>query len=585
MQIYIKELLDKFASDVLLKHPMLKSKPVINSLNAMLKLDKVNAFLKEHSDKKDFDFIDAILQHLNFSYFMSNKHRNNIPSEGRLVIVANHPLGGLDGIALLRAISEVRKDVKIVANQVLSEIPNLADVLLPYNVFSFRNQKNNILRIEEALANEEAVIFFPAGEVSRLQTNGIKDKKWMKGAVSFASKMKAPVLPIFIEGKNSAGFYTSSLLNRHFSTFLLPGELFKSKDKHITLNIGNIIPADSFTHSGLNEKIQSKLLRKHVYRLAKNKQDIFKTENTIIHPVSSKILKKELTSSMLLGQAGSDKYIYSVSYSNAKNVVKEIARLREITFRKVGEGTGKSLDFDIYDKYYKHIVLWDDKELEIVGSYRLGISSEILNHYGSDGLYNSGQFDINTSFMPLLNNSIELGRSFVQEKYWKTRALDYLWQGIATMFQKYPDVRYLFGAVSISDSYSDIAKEMIVYYYKKWYSGYSDMAIPNKRFKISAKKMDELHTVFTGRDHIEDLHILKQSLKNLGHSIPVLYRKYTELCDFGGVKFIDFSIDEAFNNSVDGLIVIDLSKLRLLIRDRYYKKKNTVLTNASKVEA
>ncbi len=573
MQIHINELLEKFAGDALEKHPVLKSKPFLKSLNAILKIDKINAFLREHDDKTEFDFIDAVLHHLNFSYYMSNKHRYNIPSEGRLIIVANHPLGGLDGLALLRAISEVRKDVKIVANQVLSEIPNLANLLLPFNVFSIQNQKNNIKRIEEALDNEEAVIFFPAGEVSRLQTNGIRDKKWMKGAVSFAARMKAPVLPIYIDGKNSAGFYTSSMLNKHFSTFLLPGELFKSKDKHITLNIGNIIPAETFSHSALTDKIQSKLLRKHVYRLAKNKQDIFKTENTIIHPVSSKLLKKELTTSKLLGNSGGDKFIYSVDYNTAPNVVKEIARLREITFRKVGEGTGKSMDFDTFDKYYKHIVVWDDKQLEIMGSYRLGISSEILQQYGKDGLYNSGQFEISDDFMPILEHSIELGRSFIQEKYWKTRALDYLWQGIATLFQEYPEVKYLYGAVSISDSYSDIAKEMIIFYYKKWYSGYEHMAKPFERFSISHKKLEELDSTFTGRDHIEDFHILKQSLKNLGHSIPVLFRKYTELCDFGGVKFIDFSVDADFNNSVDGFIVIDLSKLRLLIRDRYYKKE------------
>ncbi len=573
MQININQILEKFAAEAISKHPFLKSKAIIKSLNSILKLDKVNSFLAENSDKQDFDFIDSVLHHLNFSYYMSNRHRANVPSEGRLIIVANHPLGGLDGLALLRAISEVRKDVKIVANQVLSEIPNLANLLLPYNVFSVQSQKKNILRIEEALNNEEAVIFFPAGEVSRLQTNGIRDKQWMKGAVSFASKTKSPVLPVFIEGRNSAGFYTSSLIYKHFSTFLLPGELFRSKDKNITLKIGNIIPAETFSHSALSEKIQSKLLRKHVYRLSKNKQDIFKTESTIIHPVSSKILKKELANSKLLGQSAGDKFIYAVDYANAKNVVKEIARLREITFRKVGEGTGKSMDFDIYDKYYKHIVVWDDKELEIVGSYRLGISSEILKEYGKEGLYNSGQFDISDDFRPILEHSIELGRSFIQEKYWKTRALDYLWQGIAALFQEYPDVKYLFGAVSISDSYSDLAKEMMVFYYKKWYSGFDKMARPIDRYTIPSKKLEELSKIFTGRDHIEDFNILKQSLKNMGYSIPVLYRKYTEICDFGGVKFIDFSVDKDFNNSVDGLIVLDLSKLRLLIRDRYYKNQ------------
>jgi len=256
--------------------------------------------------------------------------------------------------------------------------------------------------------------------------------------------------------------------------------------------------------------------------------------------------------------------------------MREISRLREITFRKVGEGTGKSADTDIYDNYYHHIVLWDEDALEIIGSYRLGVTKEIIAQYGVEGLYNSSQFFIHPEFNEVLTQSIELGRSFIQQRYWRSNALDYIWQGIGAFIKKNPDIRYLWGAVSISNSYSEFAKVLIVYYYKKWYQGNEKYATPMTPFVISKLQEEEASAILNGSSYEEDFRILKNTLKTMGYSVPILYKRYTELCNYGGAKFISFSVDESFMNAIDGLILVDLYDLKDEYKERYYQMKSFV---------
>ncbi len=577
-RIDIQEILQTKAPGLFTKYPKIFVNIAIKFLNKLLCVNEVNTFLEKHNDKRGFDFIDALFNHLNFSYKMSAKHKENIPSEGKLVIVSNHPLGGLDGLALLKAVSEVRKDVKIVANDILSNLENLSQLFLPFDLYSSKSQKENILNIDQALLKEQAVIFFPSGEVSRMSITGIKDGKWKKGAMRFATRNNAPILPAFVEGKNSFIFYALSLIYRRIGTFLLPRELFGKKNENITIIFGDPIPSANIDNS-INSKIQADLLRRHIYRVGNEKKGIFATEKTIIHPVPTKLVKEELQKSELLGATSDGKKIFLCKYETAPNVIKEISRLREITFRKVGEGTGNAYDADIYDLHYHHIVLWDSDELDIVGAYRLGITKEIIEDKGIEGLYNSSQFYIHKSFDEVLDKSIELGRSFIQQKYWRTNALDYIWQGIGAFIQKYSYIRYLWGAVSISNSFSEPAKAMIVFYYKKWFNGNPDYVTPIKPFLISDGLQEELEAMFNGENFEEDFRILKGNLEALGFTIPVLYRRYTDICNFGGSLFLTFSIDESFMNAVDGLILVDLHALKDEYKERYYSKKSLKMSS------
>jgi len=409
-----------------------------------------------------------------------------------------------------------------------------------------------------------------------LSITGIKDGKWKKGAIRFATRNNAPILPAYVKAKNSILFYALSLIYRRIGTFLLPRELFAKRNEIITIKFGDPIPSHNFDNS-INSKIQVDLLRRHIYRVGNEKKGIFTTEKTIIHPVPVKLVKDELKVSELLGSTSDGKKIYLCKYDTAPNVIKEISRLREITFRKVGEGTGNSYDADIYDLHYHHLVLWDSEELDIVGAYRLSITNNIIEEKGIEGLYNSSQFHIHKSFDEVLDKSIELGRSFIQQKYWRTNALDYIWQGIGAFIQKYSYIRFLWGAVSISNSYSEPAKAMIVFYYKKWFKGNPDYVTPIKPFQISVKQKEELEAMFVGVNFEEDFRILKGNLKALGYTIPVLYRRYTDICNHGGSLFLTFSIDESFMNAVDGLILVDLHTLKDEYKERYFGQKSILI--------
>lgn len=547
-----------------------QQKIYISVIEKLLHMKEINTFLQANGDSQGISFVDNLFEYLNFSFTVSHKDVKKIPSEGKLVCVANHPIGSLDGLVLLKLISEIREDVKIIANDILYEIENLRSLFLPFNLGSRIIQKDNIQEIDKALENEEAVIIFPAAEVSRLKYYHITDSKWHKGAVHFARKNNSPILPIYISAKNSLLFYIVSSINKYFSRFLLVHELFNKKNKTIKLKIGNPIPSKVFSSKIIETQSQTSLLKKHLIKVGKNKRGIFVTEKNIIHPIPKKFIKRELNNSELLGETSDGKKIYLCEFHKAPNIMIEIARLREVTFRKVGEGTGKKHDTDRFDKIYRHIVVWDENDLEIVGSYRLGLGKEIMKEFGIKGFYTSTLFNFSNSFTDsYLNTSLELGRSFIQKKYWRTNALHYLWQGIGAFLYKHPEITHLFGGVSISKNYNQLSLEPIIFYYTKWYGEIGTDIIAKKELKLSNKTLLYLKNEFTGKTIQEDYRILKSMLKPLGYTIPTLYKQYTELCEPDGVKFLSFGIDDSFEMCIDGFIHIDVSKIKEEKRKRY----------------
>lgn len=564
MQIDIKNLIGKYTNT---KYPIWFISFIALLLDKILRIKEINSFLAKNSDKYNIDFIDEVFDYLNFSFTILNRDFARIPSEGRLIVVANHPLGGMDGLAILKLINSVRKDVKIVANSTLSVIENIKDLIIPFTLDSKIPQKESIQMIANALQNEECVIFFPAGEVSRLKYWTIKDKKWNKGPVYFAKKYNVPILPIHIKGKNSILFYLIGIFSKFLSMLMLPRELFYQKNKLIHFTVGNYIPAKNL--GNFDNSLTSNLLRKHVYKIAKNKKGIFKTENNIIHPIDKKILLEEIKKCETLYQTDDGKKVIITDFLTTPNLITEIARLREITFRLVGEGTGNKKDTDKYDKYYKHIILWDNNELEIIGSYRIGIGKDIYEKYSIDGFYTSTLFSYSNEFLEFLPYSVELGRSFIQKKYWNSFALEYLWRGMGCYFAKSQDIRYLFGVVSISNMYPDDAKKLLVYYYKKWYG--KELGVnSNNPFILSEKDNHYLSEIFNSEDIKKDYLTLKQTLKNYGVSIPTLYKNYVELCYKEGVHFLNFGIDEDFGNCIDGFIMLDLHYITEDKKKRYF---------------
>lgn len=530
--------------------------------------DSINQFLSQNSHLKGFDFVDAVLDYFDFDYTVSSNDLQNIPSTGKVIIIANHPLGGLDALCLLKLVGQIRKDVKILANDFLVGFEALHSLMIPLDNFKDRQSKESIKKIYEALKNEEAIIIFPAGEVSRATPKGVKDPAWNKGFLNFAKNSNSAILPIFLDAKNSKTFYTISLINKTFSTLLLSNEMFNKKSKNINIKIGQIIPSENITPKGLNKDFLVNLYKKHLYALKKGKKSFFQTQSAIAHPVSKIDLYNELKKSPLLGQTNDGKKIYLYDYVEDSIVLKELGRLREISFRKVGEGVNKKRDIDKYDVYYQHIILYDKNELEIVGAYRMGNSDMIFKEFGTKGFYSNTLFQFNDEFMFYLQNSIELGRSFVQPKYWGTRALDYLWYGIGAYVKTNPNIKYMFGPVSISGAFPAIAKDMLVFYYNYYYSSEKNLVEARTPFSYSSH-IHDIKEFFTLEDKKRDFKSLKIALSNIGVNVPTLYKQYSELTLDDGVKFLDFNVDKNFGDCIDSFILVEIDKIKDSMKQRY----------------
>jgi hypothetical protein len=333
--------------------------------------------------------------------------------------------------------------------------------------------------------------------------------------------------------------------------------------------VGEPILAKTIQETKVSNDMKLKLLKKHLYLIGNGKKGVFETYKNIAMAEDKKNIRDEVYSSEYLGETSDGKKIYLADFEKNTPLLKEIGRLREISFRKVGEGSGMIRDLDEFDLYYRHIILWDEDNMEIVGSYRLGQGREIYEMLGGEGFYTNTLFNYTSEFENILPYSIELGRSFVQPKYWGTKALDYLWHGIGAYLSKYPWVRYMFGPVSISGTYPPAAQNAIVYVYSKHFDAKTCGARSKNEYLLSEQDKAEMVEIFVGETYEEDFRILKRYLKNFGLTVPTLYKHYSELCESGGVSFHSFGIDEDFGGCIDGFIVVNTQKILLAKRQRY----------------
>ena len=561
------------------KYPKLQNNKIIKGAiskfsDAIVHETDINNFLEKNAHLGTFEFIENALDDLEFGYTISDKYIENIPSSGKVVIIANHPLGALDALCLIKLISSVRKDIKVVANDFLNRLLPLRPILLDINNFKSQQTKSSISKIYDALNNEEAVIIFPSGEVSRATPRGIKDKKWHKGFLNFAKRSGSPILPVYIGGKNSKTFYSVSTLNKKLSMLLLSHEMFKKKGKNINIIVGEIIPYENIMPKGIATEKLITLYKKHLYSLTKG-ESYFTTQKAITLPEDPRAIKKELKNAQLLGQTKDNKKIYPYEWSsNSSSVLNEIGRLREISFRKVGEGANKKRDIDKYDRYYKHIILWDEDALEIVGAYRIAECKQIVEQFGVEALYTTTLFKYKDAFLPYLDKSIELGRSFVQPKYWGSRALDYLWQGIGAYLKNNPQIEYMYGPVSLADTYPKIAKDSILYFYD-YYFGDSEVLVKAKlpyKIDLEDEYMQSFIREMQCDNYNADFKLLKKALGFLELSVPTLYKQYAELCENGGIVFNAYNIDANFSDCVDSFILVDIKKIKEKQKKRYFEK-------------
>ena len=558
--------------------PQLENSPKVKKLvkkglGYLLHEQEFVAFGDAYPHLQGLEFVEQVLDELHFDTRYKPKQIEHIPNDGKLVIVANHPIGSLDALALINLLCGVRQDLKVVANRMLMSITPMHNLLLPVDNLSGTSKKQELSNIHQHLKNEGALLIFPAGEVSRLSPTGIKDCKWNSGFLRIAKKANSPILPIFIKAKNSPLFYGTSMIYKPLSSLLLVKEMFKQRQKSLEFEIGASIPPQSYLMENLKDKEVVNLITKQLYRLKTKKPLPFKTQMPIATPECRKELKKAIEACQLLGETQDGMSIHLYQYTGSSTIFRELGRLREIAFRAVGEGSGKRRDIDKYDIDYSHLVLWDPKQLELVGAYRLACAQDIINKHGRKGLYTDSLFGYHNAMTPYLEQGIELGRSFVQPKYWGRKSLDYLWYGIGAFISNYPQYRYLFGAVSVPNTLPEQAKAMLIYYYQYYYKSQETLATPNNEFKLTAQQLAQCQIAFSNKDVKDDFVVLKHILANMSAQVPTLFKQYTELCEPGGVKFLSFSIDPDFNNCIDGLVLVDLNKVKENKAKRYLNNK------------
>ncbi len=545
------------------------AQPVVGLLRRIACEERINAILAQAESLVGFDFVERVLDLLRISYSVANTDRENIPVEGRVVIVANHPLGALDALALIHLVGSVRRDVKILANNVLMRLDALAPLLLPLPVFGSGSPLGGAREAYRALERDEVVIVFPAGEVSRMHAQGVRDATWSNGFVRLALKTGAPVLPVHVAAHNSPVFYGASMLARALASLLLAREMFGAAQLRIGFQVGEIVTPSALTRSTLRPELIARHMRQHVYRLARRRPTVFPTSVAVAHPESPRELRRALRRAERLGQTGDGKQILLLDVESDCAALREIGRLREVAFRRVGEGSGARRDLDRYDAHYRHLVLWDEGALAIVGAYRLGEAGPILRERGIAGLYSASLFDYAPAAQAFLPDAVELGRSFVQPAYWGSRSLDYLWQGIGAYLRRQPQIRYLFGPVSLSAALPLSAREWIVHYHRHYFGDAEQLARSRNPFVIPVAVANEAAAAWSGRSADAGLAILRERLLALDAQLPVLYRQYAGLCEPAGVRFLDFGVDPAFGGCVDGLIRVDLQQMRPAKRARY----------------
>ena len=538
----------------------------------LLSFHKINDLYENVSQKHGIESIDAIIKYLNITFEFDESDLKKLPAKGSFITVSNHPYGGIDGLLLVKLLSLVRSDHKVIGNFLLKKVEPISEFVLAVNPFeNMPEAGSNIAGLKTAidhLHNGGVLSLFPAGEVSTNYASSlITDREWLVSALRFIKKSRVPIVPVYFHGTNSPLFHLLGKIHPSFRTAKLPSELFNKRDKAIRVRIGNPISVkvqDDFTDiHQFGRYLRSKTYCldsgtevKHFFDYSLKSKP---RPDEIIQPQPQIRIEKEIAwlkkEGLLFRMKNYD--VYCAPSVSIPVILSELGRLREITFREVGEGTNRSTDIDEFDLYYHQLIIWDTEKKKIVGGYRIGLGDEILEQYGVRGFYTQSLFKMKKGFCGILEQSVELGRSFVVSEYQrKPLPLFLLWKGILYFLLKNLNYRYLIGPVSISNTYSEISKELIIRHIMANYYDYDKAALvrPRKRFKVKTKDVHLNEAMKHLTPQLSSLDKFIGDVDRNNNGLPVLLKKYLGL----NAKIIAFNIDPKFNDCVDGMILLDI---------------------------
>jgi putative hemolysin len=534
--------------------------------------------------------LEALLQEMKVKLEVQAADIDRIPVKGPLVAVANHPFGVLDGVALTVLLSRVRSDVKILTNSLLEGIPELHRQCIfvdPFNTSSSwdRNRKP-LMQAMAWLRQGGALAVFPAGEVSQwnVREAQVTDPAWNATAARLARKTGACALPVYFCGRNSGRFQVLGLINPRLRTLFLLAEFLQQREKNVEIRIGNAIPSELIANLD-NDEEATEYLRLRTYLLShRGKKPVSlpakvraalprKPQEKIAAQVPPRFVIDDIAAlppeRLLLENA--EFAVFAARASELPHALDEVGRLREVTFRAAGEGTGRSTDLDRFDAYYWHLLLWNKEKKEIAGAYRAGNTDEIIRVHGIKGLYTNTVFRYNEQLFLKIGSALELGRSFVRPEYQRQYApLLLLWKGIARFVAAHPETPVLFGAVSISNEYSSVSREMIVRYFEQRESGgeFADLIHARTPFRAPKLRRWDCGALCSALRDLDQLAEPISDVEEDGKGLPILLRQYAKV----GGRLVGFNLDRKFSDVIDGLVIVDLRQTDAAVLERYMGK-------------
>ena len=535
--------------------------------------------------------LEALLAEMKIKLDVQATDLERIPVKGPLVAVANHPFGVLDGAALAVLLLRVRPDVKILTNSLLDGIPDLREHCIfvdPFRTpFSADKNVKPLKQAMEWLRQGGTLAVFPAGEVSQwnVREAQVTDPAWNTVAARLVRKAGASALPVYFCGRNSVTFQLLGLIHPRLRTLFLLQEFLQQREKDVRVRIGKAIPSELIANLDSDEEA-TEYLRLRTYLLSyRGKNPISlpakmraalprKPQEPIASEVPSRFVVNDIAALPVerLLVENADFAVYAARAPELPHLLDELGRLREITFRAAGEGTGRSADLDHFDAYYWHLLLWNKGKQELAGAYRVGNTDEIIRSHGIKGLYTNTVFRYDEQLFLKIGSALELGRSFVRPEYQRQYApLLLLWKGIARFVAARPETPVLFGAVSISNEYSSLSREMIVRYFEqrsvKDEDGRDFAGLVQARTPFRAPRLRrwDCGAICSALRDLDELAEPISDVEEDGKGLPILLRQYAKV----GGRLVGFNLDRKFSDVVDGLMIVDLRQTDPSVLDRY----------------
>jgi putative hemolysin len=501
-----------------------------------------------------------------------------VPRRGRVIFIANHPFGALDGLIGIALLGAMRPDLRVFANEDLCALHELEPMLLPIEVLGKTRARCNAQAMRSALRwleGDGALLIFPAGEVSHFDARArcITDPPWSRAVALLARKARATVVPMHFSGSNGLPFHLAGFLHPRLRTFLLPGELRRRAGSSVPVRIGAPLPSERLRGFGSDEALTAHL-RVTTYLLTRRTACMPpRRSGRAVHPLAHAGAPDDIAGEIArlpeahrLIDAG-DNSVYCAPASAIRNVLDEIGRLRELTFRAVGEGTGRARDVDHYDEHYEHLFIWSRQRQEVVGAYRIGRIDELRKRAGRRALYTASLFQYRDPFFQLLGPALELGRSFVRPEAQKSFApLLLLWKGIGEYLARNPRYLRLLGPVSISNDYSELSRQLLVEFLRSHrLDPLLASLVPAENPVPRGRLVQALAAEVAMLGHLDALAALLEDIEPDHKGVPVLLRQYLKLEG----RILAFNLDPAFNDAIDCLLMVDLRQTDRRVLRKY----------------